>query len=265
MSCLQGGFTPIGLTLVQALAERGAHVIVLGPEPVDSPQTSLIIDALRGRTNNERIFAETCDTTSPRSIRAFCSAFLTGSETRIDALIFAHEYPHVGPAFFSKATTEDLEQARKGRSDASMATFLLITLLLPVLLTSPTERDIRVLALVNPFYAAAIPTFDAAALPTPSTSSDASASTFLLEGRRALRTAVFMRHLQRVLDALPNRNQAPATDDKEAIPVVDPALQRSNIVSVAVSPGSSRADTVAPILGVGSSAIGRSSLFNTLL
>jgi len=37
--------------------------------------------------------------------------------------------------------------------------FLLTTLLLPALLVAPVERDIRIINIVNPFYAAAAPAF----------------------------------------------------------------------------------------------------------
>jgi NAD(P)-dependent dehydrogenase (short-subunit alcohol dehydrogenase family) len=245
---------------VQALAERGAHIIALAPEPITSPRIDLIVDALRARTNNAQIFAEHCDLTSPRAVREFCTKFLTGQDTRIDALVFAHEYAHVG-AFLPRPTTEDMDEDERRRTDGALTSFLMITLLLPVLLVAPTERDIRVVSIVNPFYAAAAPSFT----PDAAFNSPASASVFLREGRRALRTAVLMRHLQRVLDALPNRAQAPATDAAQAtVPVVPGEQQRSNIVAVAVSPGASRSDTVARVLGAVSDAP-RASRFGFLL
>jgi len=57
-----------------------------------------------------------------------------------------------------------------------------------------------------------------------------------------------MRHLQRILDALPTA-QVPKTDDSSStVPVVSPRAQKSNIVAVSVSPGISRMDSVAPLL-----------------
>jgi hypothetical protein len=72
----------------------------------------------------------------------------------------------------------------KQRQTASCATFLVFTLLLPLLLTAPVERDIRLITLINPFYAAAARVF------TASPSSASSSSLLLTEGRRALRTAI---------------------------------------------------------------------------
>lgn len=237
---ITGAFTPLGLQLVQSLAERGAHVIALSPEPITSPRVDLLVDALRGATKNEKIFAEQCDLESATSVREFCTRFLTGNETRLDAIVFTHEYHHVG-ALFSKPSEAD--DAR--RHAMAMATFLIITLLLPVFLVAPSERDIRIVNVCNPFYAAAVPGFSASVTRAPSSS-----SVFYKEGLRSLRAVLLTRHLQRVLDALPNRTQAPQTEGtQEAIPVVSASAQKSNIVAVTVSPGFSRMDTVTPLLG----------------
>ncbi|KII95450.1 hypothetical protein PLICRDRAFT_48409 [Plicaturopsis crispa FD-325 SS-3] len=235
-----GGFTPMGMTLINELAQRGAHIIALSPHPITSPKVDLLITLLRTTTNNEQIFAEECDLASPESIRSFCTRFLTGQETRLDALVFAHEYQHVGTIF----GRQDLAAAEKQRQAGSLATFLMTTLLLPALLVAPVERDIRIVNVVNPFYAAAVPDF------TPSGQKTTPASSmFLREGIRALRMVVLTRHLQRVLDALPTGAQVPKTEEN-AVPVVSQASQASNIVAVSVSPGISRSDTIAPLLGV---------------
>ena len=223
------------------MSQHGAHIIALSPHPIDSPQVTIPITLLRETFSNGEIYAEQCDITSPSSIRSFCTRFLTGKDQRIDAVIFAHEYRHIGsPAFLSQS---DALSDASARETGALATFLLITLLLPALLVAPAERDIRVINVVNPFYAAAAgPTFS---IPF---SSQRSRSTFLQEGIRSLRTSILTRHLQRILDALPAA-QVPKTDDSSStIPVVSPKAQRSNIVAISVSPGISRVDTVAPFL-----------------
>ena len=98
--------------------------------------------------------------------------------------MFAHEYTSIGSVFASKAVHEERKEA------ASLATFLIVTLLLPALLVAPVERDIRIVNLVNPFYAAAIPSFTKDLISTMDTSIPASPSLFLSEGHRALRTIV---------------------------------------------------------------------------
>ncbi|KAJ7165674.1 hypothetical protein C8R43DRAFT_216524 [Mycena crocata] len=234
---LTGAFSPIGLTLLESLAQRGAHVIALSPHPVDSEQVTTYIELLRSTTSNEQIFAEECDLTSPPSIQAFCKKFMSSQEQRLDALLFTHEYRHVGALNFLSRTPE--AENAETRETASLATFLLTTLLLPALLTAPVERDIRIINVVNRFYAAAAgPSFSLTAPP-------ATNSTFLQEGTRSLRSIVLTRHLQRILDALPSA-QVPKTDDG-AVPVVNSKVQKSNIVAVSVSPGISRVETVAPL------------------
>ncbi|KAI9465245.1 hypothetical protein BJY52DRAFT_1245987 [Lactarius psammicola] len=239
---ITGAFTPNGLTLLDSLAQRGAHVLALTSEPPDTGAPATLVSLLRSTTRNENIYAEQCDLTSPSSIRAFCASYHK-SEQRLDAVIFAHEYAPIGD-ILSYKNSSDLEKERR---NASCATFLFVTLLLPLLLAAPVERDIRLITLVNPFYAAAARAFSTS---RPTTSS----SLFLTEGQRALRTAVLMRHLQRVLDALPSGSQVPRTSvSSQTIPVVSDKVQRSNIVAVSVSPGISRADVVASLFAADSS------------
>ena len=236
---LQGGFSSFGLTLIQSLAHRGAHVIALSPVPIDSPDVDVLVSLIRSTTENEHIYAEECDLTSSTSVQAFCDRFLTGQDQRLDAILFAHEYRHIGP-IFSTRSPKEYENERK---QASLATFMIITRLLPALLVAPVERDIRIISVVNPFYAAAARSFSPF-ITTPK----GRPSIFLQEGQRSLRMVVLTRHLQRVLDALPHAPAPPTNEGTSAVPVVNPKFQRSNIVAMAVSPGISRSDTLAPLL-----------------
>ncbi|KAJ6626638.1 hypothetical protein B0H10DRAFT_1997941 [Mycena sp. CBHHK59/15] len=236
---ITGAFSPLGLTLLESLAQRGAHIIALSPDPVDSERVTTLIELLRSTTANEQIFAEQCDLASPPSIQAFCTRFISGKEQRLDALLLTHEYTHIGA--FRFLSREAPEAAAQERETASLSTFLLTTLLLPVLLTAPVERDIRIINVINRFYAAAAgPAFSLTAPPK-------SKSIFLHEGSRALRTTVLTRHLQRILDSLPTA-QVPKTDEHTStVPVVNRKAQKSNIVAVSVSPGISRVATVSPL------------------
>lgn len=131
--------------------------------------------------------------TSPKSISAFCTKFLNGEEQRLDGIVFGHEYTLYG-GLSRSSKPEELENARK---EGSLATFLAITLLLPALLVAPVERDIRIVNICNPFYAAAIPTFT----PSVETPSSSTQSTFVAEGARALRTIIFTRHVSQALSS----------------------------------------------------------------
>lgn len=226
-----------------ALAKRGAHIIALSPYPLSHPVPSLLLPLIRSTTNNENIFAEPCDLTSATSIRNFATAFLTTNDTRIDAIVYVHEYPSIGRKWFFGGQARKAKEQREEeqRESASLASFLLTTLLLPALLVAPVERDIRIVSVVNPFYAAALPTLPAFLESTPSTP-PSQQPLLISEGHRALRTIIVTRHLQRILDSLPNR----AADVKSDKP---PAPHPSNILSVSACPGISRRDTIAPFLG----------------
>ena len=237
------------------LAQRGAHIIALSPDPIDSPKVTILVSLLRSTTSNEKIFAEQCDLSSPSSVRSFCTRFLTSQDQRLDAIVFAHEHRHIGIPGFLITRNEPLEE--KERETGSLATFLITTLLLPALLVAPPERDIRIVNVVNPFYAAAasIPFRPSFSTSSPSSSPITSPvepkpkPIFLQEGIRSLRTIIFARHLQRILDALPSAAQVPKTQEgSRAVPVVNSKLQKSNIVAVSVSPGIGRVDTVSRIL-----------------
>ena len=212
-----------------------------------------MISLLRSTTSNEHIFAEQCDLSSPSSVRSFCTRFLTSQDQRLDAIVFAHEHEHIGiPGLFVITRNDEaLKEEEKEREAGSLATFLIITLLLPALLVAPPERDIRIVNVVNPFYAAAassipfLPSFSASS-PPPSSKPK---PIFLQEGIRSLRTIILTRHLQRILDALPSPAQVPKTQEgSRAVPVVNSKLQKSNIVAVSVSPGIGRVDTISRIL-----------------
>ncbi|KAF8150377.1 hypothetical protein K438DRAFT_1988535 [Mycena galopus ATCC 62051] len=259
---LSGAFTPLGLTLLESLAQRGAHIVALTPHPVASEGVATYIDLVRTTTSNENVYAEECDLRDPGAIKAFVAKFVsppslpTAQPPRLDALVCAHEYAGVGAlgVFASSGEGGEAEREREQteRDESALATFLLVTLLLPAMLTAPVERDIRIVNVVNRFYAAAAPRLvvDKAyefVLPTSSASSipkkpSASPSPLLPEATRALRTVLFTRHLQRILDALPSA-QVPD-------PAAGPSAQKSNIVAVSVSPGFG-AETVAPLFGVG--------------
>ncbi|TFK45165.1 hypothetical protein BDQ12DRAFT_708903 [Crucibulum laeve] len=253
-----GGFTPLGLILLHNLAARGAHIIALSPYPVSHPRTSILVELLRSTTSNEHIFAEHADLTSPSSIRRFCTKFLTGDDQRLDAVVFSHEYRHIGAWRWFRSLTSVVEEEDKQREGAALATFLITTLLLPALLVAPVERDIRIVNVVNPFYAAAASSVSvfspAMSVFSPSTltpkpqSKSKSKPLLLAEGTRSLRTLILSRHLQRILDSLPAAQVPPTVDGTSAVPVVSSKAQKSNIVAVSVSPGISRVDTVAQVL-----------------
>ncbi|KAJ7183467.1 hypothetical protein C8R46DRAFT_1172939 [Mycena filopes] len=300
---LTGAFTPLGLTLLEELATRGAHVIALTPHPVADERVSTFIDLLRTTTSNENIYAEHCDLTSPTSINAFAARFVKGPAApptpgpgaaaagvgpgagpnleppRVDALVFAHEYAAVGAwgAFTPSPASSARAAWQQQREDGALATFLLMTLLLPALLTAPVERDIRIVNVVNRFYAAAAPWMfkgageafafgiqQAKGKVGKEGEGGGGGSPIPAEATRALRTVILTRHLQRVLDALPSA-PVPNPSDNPGDAPPPTHIQKSNIVAVSVSPGLSRAETVAPLFGIGVGGRWWGSIFYILL
>jgi NAD(P)-dependent dehydrogenase (short-subunit alcohol dehydrogenase family) len=248
----------LGITLVTELARRGAQIIAVVPDASD-PACQSLVDLVRHTTNNELVYAEQCDLSSPDNIKDFCAKLVKSSggglenePPRLDAVVFAHEYPHIG---VFKGTADEKRTETRRRLEGRLATFFFTTLLLPVLLTAPQERDIRFINIVSPFYGAAIPSFK-----MEGSEQTSSGSIWIDEGRRSLQSILFTRHFQRILDALPSPSvkthidgsqqrsaSNTATDnknDEEAVASKRP----SNIVAVAVSPGISRWDTVAPFM-----------------
>jgi len=125
-------------------------------------------------------------------------------ENRLDGIVFAHEHEHIGSLLLTKSTSVKDEKERQTRS---LATFLITTLLLPILLVAPAERDIRIVNVINPFYAAAVTNF------SPTTESLPQKPSILLQaGRRSLQMAILTRHLQRSLDSMSQSSQAPKVD-----------------------------------------------------
>ncbi|KAH7334949.1 hypothetical protein B0J17DRAFT_95721 [Rhizoctonia solani] len=287
---LTGAFTPLGLTLMQELAQRGAQIIALTPSLVD-PTIEGLVSAIREVASNELVYVEECDITSPASIRAFCKQFLATTTSgpsnsvpggpkdppRLDAIVLTHEYTHIGAGWGRNKSMRAMEE--NTRLEGGLASFLLITLLLPCLIRAPDDRDIRIVNVVNPLYAASVPTYvppismpkpsetkgggpgrpaEDPAVPEPTEPTGsfqaqlkelALASVSSLEGHRSLRSILLVRHLQRVLDALASQSNKPVLGtDKEAEIISVKKHASSNITAVTVAPGFSRVQTVGPYL-----------------
>lgn len=152
---------------------------------MESSNVKLLIELLRSTSKNEEIFAEECALYDPSAIQAFCTKFLAEKDQRLDIIVFAHEY-----GLTSGIGTQSAKEAlEKQKHTSSLATFLLTTLLLPSLLVAPEERDIRIVNVCNPFYAAAIPSFE------PKSLEPIGASVFISEGMRSLASIILFRHV----------------------------------------------------------------------
>ncbi|KAJ7646351.1 hypothetical protein DFH06DRAFT_1135946 [Mycena polygramma] len=246
-----GGFTPLGLTLLESLAHRGAHIIALTPHPASSPPPR------PPSTRSQRASSRATTPTPPPPRRI---SMLLGVGMNIGAL------PQFAPGGAKGRAGREREQ--RARDKAALASFLLMTLLVAgdahgaggarypdharcesVLRRGGTE------------------VFRGCTISSPTSQSQLRDSPLLAEASRTLPTVLLTRHLQRVLDALPS-TPVPNPSDGTSTATGRVASQKSNIVAMSVSSGLSRTETVAPLFGYREDREGRSwwgSLFYILL
>ena len=190
-----GGFTPLGLVLLSALAQLGAQLVVLTPE-LASDEVQQFIDLLRASAKSELIWAEECHLAHPPAVSAFVAKWNDSPvPRRLDGLVLLPDHQ------------VDLTHR-----------FHALNELLPILLTQPPSRDIRILSAISPWYAAA-PT-DPHARPADPLRRDAAA---------ALRWLALTTEAQRRIDLLAqadHRPRSPATRSNVSIVNVCPGFQR---------------------------------------
>ncbi len=164
---LQGGFSGVGLAVLQYLAAEGAQVIVLTPEPL-APSVIQLLLLLRSSTENERLYAEKCDLADLALIRTFVkgwqkdarSGMVQDLEARIDGILFCDEddmaeEPGIGAAPDRCKSTTPLEGVSRYSMTRLTGRHALVQLLLPILLRSAatSTSPLRIVNSVSPFYA----------------------------------------------------------------------------------------------------------------
>lgn len=245
----QGEPNPVTLMLLDRLVhlEKPPHILYL--VPLASPLPPALITILQTMKTSAQEFNSaaglTCEPLPrhPEAIEAFMRKWAvepagTGEGgRRIDAVVWTDDWTIKYPlaAFRSgdqdrgdswkKAETED---AVKDKTPWTVeeSRFHLLTALLPFLLRAPLERDIRLVNLVSPFYAAAIPSQTADGSLKSGSGKDKT-SPILESGTRSWRAILLWSHVQKVLDALATANDPVL----KAVPV--PETELPDLPSVA--------------------------------
>lgn len=282
--------TPMGLVTIASLAHQGAHLILL-VESLASPAVEQIVSLLRESSRNESIFAEDCDIDDLASITAFANKWNEGSTQmsgpprptnataasaakasaahpqqtnqvhRLDVILFLPtaeaSYPigsfrRPGKAKYCKGHPAAGMSPEQSYVCEVLGRFHLVNSLLQSLLVLPRDRDIRIVTVVSPWYAAGVALFDAVSHPVQTfVRGTRLFQPWTLLGANSLRWIALSRELQRRLDMLADaderpRSRMPGIDVDESVMLPrDTAAhgklpQRSFISSICVCPGFER-------------------------
>ena len=209
----QGGTSGVGAAVVQALASRGAQIILLTRHaPTDAFLVDYIED-LRTATNNELIYAEQVDLTSLHSIRLFATKWVDNAPPRrLDMVILCASV--MTPAFgISKTTIDGLEEEWAVNY---IANFHLLSILSPAIRAQPPDRDVRILFSTCNSYIGAVMNL------TETESKSKSGSTSFARSKLALMT--FAMAFQKHLDAYTRPDKQP---NKARAFIIDPGFSRT--------------------------------------
>lgn len=299
-----GALSPLGLVTVAALAQQGAHLILL-VDDLNAPEVEPFVLLLRENSNNENIYAEECDMGDMASITAFAKRWNEGSSQMVGApgAAMGGSAAGIAAAPGARPTNEHgaqpvnqvyrldrivfipsqqgtylvgqrMQPARNKYGERHsgacpertyvrevLGRFHLVNSLLPSLLVLPRDRDIRVVNVVSPWYAAGLALFDAVAKPIGAYDLGRRLlHPWALLGSNALRWLVLTREMQRRLDMLAEADERPRTNLPGIDPDEAPALpkqrsggslpQRSSISCISVCPGFERTSQLTAFLGV---------------
>ncbi|WFD30940.1 hypothetical protein MSPP1_001966 [Malassezia sp. CBS 17886] len=137
--------------------------------------------------------------------------------------------------------------------------FHLVNAMLPSLLIMPPSRDIRIVSVISPWYAAGIGEFDSVAAPVTAATRKHLYHPWSRMGATSMRWLVLATEMQRRLDLLAaadtrSRSKLPGLDPAApAIPVKalhEGAPRRSHISSILVCPGFERTSQLLPFFGI---------------
>ncbi|WFD06478.1 hypothetical protein MVES1_001823 [Malassezia vespertilionis] len=293
-----GALTPMGLVTMASLAHQGAHIIALVPA-IQAPNVVQLIDLLRESTRSENIFAEECDMSDLISISAFAAQWSRGTQQQTSApgtatglpnvtapgvkdreALFPHEIPKAHrldtilflphDAVTYKVGARLRGSCNKTAHDANtsaectyvmnvLAPFHLINSMLPSLLLMPPNRDVRIVSMISPWYAAGLPELDAVVQPIGESNTRPVYQPWTYWGSNTLHWIVLAKELQRRVNLLAEadtrpRTKLPGLEVEDTITVQGGTIgeqraQPSHISSLLVCPGFERDSQLSVFFG----------------
>ncbi|PKI84507.1 hypothetical protein MVES_001724 [Malassezia vespertilionis] len=298
IAAVTGALTPMGLVTMASLAHQGAHIIALVPA-IQAPNVVQLIDLLRESTRSENIFAEECDMSDLISISAFAAQWSRGTQQQTSApgtatglpnvtapgvkdreALFPHEIPKAHrldtilflphDAVTYKVGARLRGSCNKTAHDANtsaectyvmnvLAPFHLINSMLPSLLLMPPNRDVRIVSMISPWYAAGLPELDAVVQPIGESNTRPVYQPWTYWGSNTLHWIVLAKELQRRVNLLAEadtrpRTKLPGLEVEDTITVQGGTIgeqraQPSHISSLLVCPGFERDSQLSVFFG----------------
>lgn len=145
----KGGTSGIGAAAVEELAQQKAQIVLLVRNHTDSWTVEFIED-LRRRTENQLIYAETCDLSSLHSVREFATKWINTTPPRRLDMILCNAAVLVPSTTKSRQTVDEFDP-HWGIN--YLAHYHLINLLSPAIKVQPPDRDVRIILTTCATYA----------------------------------------------------------------------------------------------------------------
>jgi NAD(P)-dependent dehydrogenase (short-subunit alcohol dehydrogenase family) len=139
----------IGVSVVEELAQQKAQIVLLVRDHTDAWTVEYIED-LRRRTENNLIYAETCNLNSLHSVREFATKWINNTPPRRLDMIICNAGVIAPPFSTPRTTIDDIEQ-HWGINFVSH--YHLLNLLSPAIRAQPPDRDVRIISTTCALYA----------------------------------------------------------------------------------------------------------------
>ena len=199
------------------MATRGAQLILLVRSQADQWVVDYVED-LRELSENNLIYAATCDLSSLLSVREFATKWIDNAPPRrLDMVICCAAT--FAPPYTPRSLTLDGVERHYGIN--YLAHYHLLTILAPALRAQPPDRDVRVVLMTCGWSAAA--DFDVHDMEFKSRLYPVS-RTWRVYGATKLSIAIFARKLQATFDAYERKDRSP---NNVRIFCADPGFARS--------------------------------------